>query len=267
MHAGPNMLEAGHRLKGAAVVDTMATSLSAAYSFRKVRSAYAGPSMRLWRADLTQQDIGFTASGDFDTAAAFAFCTGSAWCVANTIYDQSGNARHVANPNGPPYNAAILFNCVGDKPCLNGGTQSINTAASFTPSGPQSYSSVSRADAVAVNCTLTYAASHGVIVNSGQPQSWLLWNGSTGLFAPAALGGWHAAEAVVNGASTVFAIDGVDTTGTLAVSATPGPVQLVNMNDGGKFCSWTEGIWWNGYALSANERAALNANQQSFWGF
>lgn len=65
-----------------------------AYSTRRVRTAYAGPCMRVRRSsDNAEQDIGFTAAGDLDTVALLAF-TGAASGFVTTWYDQSLNARH-----------------------------------------------------------------------------------------------------------------------------------------------------------------------------
>ena len=60
-----------------------------AYSLRKLRTLYAGNAIRVRRSnDNTEQDIGFDANGDLDTAALTTFCSGTNGFV--TIwYDQS----------------------------------------------------------------------------------------------------------------------------------------------------------------------------------
>ena len=68
---------------------------AAAYSLRKLRTAYTGSAVRV-RKDTTgqpEQDIGFTASGDLDTAAIKSFLNARSGFVV-TWYDQSGNARN-----------------------------------------------------------------------------------------------------------------------------------------------------------------------------
>lgn len=68
---------------------------SAAYSVRKLRSAYTGSAIRVRRSsDNTEQDIGFTALGNLNTTALTTFCSGTNGFVT-TWYDQSGNARNV----------------------------------------------------------------------------------------------------------------------------------------------------------------------------
>lgn len=69
-------------------------SASAAYSLRKLRSAYIGSAIRVRRSsDNTEQDIGFTATGNLDTSSLTSFC-GSGNGFVTTWYDQSGNARN-----------------------------------------------------------------------------------------------------------------------------------------------------------------------------
>ena len=65
----------------------------AAYSLRKLNSDYTGAAVRIARdSDLAEQDIGFDADGNLDTAAALAFCP-SQYGRVKTWYDQSGNGN------------------------------------------------------------------------------------------------------------------------------------------------------------------------------
>jgi len=65
-------------------------SAAAAYSLRKLRSAYTGSAIRVRRAsDNTEQDIGFVGE-DLNTSALTTFCSGTNGFV-KTWYDQSGN--------------------------------------------------------------------------------------------------------------------------------------------------------------------------------
>jgi len=67
---------------------------AAAYSVRKLRTAYSGSAIRVRRSsDNTESDIGFTALGNLDTTALTTFCSGTNGFVT-TWYDQSGNARN-----------------------------------------------------------------------------------------------------------------------------------------------------------------------------
>ena len=71
-------------------------SASAAYSLRKLRTAYTGSAIRVRRTDLTEQNIGFTASGALDTAALLSFVGtgGLDNGFVTTWYDQSGNGNN-----------------------------------------------------------------------------------------------------------------------------------------------------------------------------
>jgi hypothetical protein len=67
---------------------------AAAYSLRKLRTAYTGSAIRVRRTDLDEMDIGFTSTGELDTTALLAF-TGTGVLdngFVETWYDQSGNA-------------------------------------------------------------------------------------------------------------------------------------------------------------------------------
>ncbi len=82
------------RLAPVPILDQLGVSAAAAYSLRKLRSAYAGSAIRVRRSpDNAEQDIGFTASGDLDTATLFTF-VGSGNGFVTTWYDQSGNGRN-----------------------------------------------------------------------------------------------------------------------------------------------------------------------------
>lgn len=66
---------------------------AAAYSLRKLTTAYTGSAIRVRRSsDNTEQDIGFTAN-QLNTSALTTFC-GSGDGFVTTWYDQSGNTRN-----------------------------------------------------------------------------------------------------------------------------------------------------------------------------
>ena len=67
---------------------------AAAYSLRKLDKDYTGNCIRVRRSnDNAESDIGFTSSGDLDTATLKTFVGANSGFVA-TWYDQSGNARN-----------------------------------------------------------------------------------------------------------------------------------------------------------------------------
>jgi hypothetical protein len=83
-------------------LDLISATSAAAYSLRKLRTAYTGPALRVRRSfDSAEADIGFTAAGDLDTAALLAHVEhggpgpGNQNGFVTTWYDQSGNGRNV----------------------------------------------------------------------------------------------------------------------------------------------------------------------------
>jgi hypothetical protein len=69
------------------------TEAGAAYSLRKVRSAYTGFAIRVRRSsDNGEQNIGFDGSGNLDTTSLLSF-VGSGSGFVTTWYDQSGNSK------------------------------------------------------------------------------------------------------------------------------------------------------------------------------
>jgi hypothetical protein len=81
------------------ILDTF-TGAAAAYSLRQLSSTYSGSALRVRRSsDDTEQDIGFNASNDLDTAALLSFVgTGGTDNGFVTIwYDQSGNGKNATN--------------------------------------------------------------------------------------------------------------------------------------------------------------------------
>jgi hypothetical protein len=72
---------------------------AAAYSVRKLRTAYTGSAIRVRRSsDNTEQNIGFS-SGNLDTTALTTFCSGTNGFVT-TWYDQSGNGYNATQTTG-----------------------------------------------------------------------------------------------------------------------------------------------------------------------
>jgi hypothetical protein len=84
------------------------TDAGFAYSFRKLRNAYAGSAVRIRRSsDDAEANIGFDGSGNFDTAAASSHIGGGSGFIV-TWYDQSGNSLDVTQStaaNQPAYDA------------------------------------------------------------------------------------------------------------------------------------------------------------------
>jgi hypothetical protein len=90
---GAGTLAADLTVGGATLLLDLYPDAAAAYSLRKLRTAYTGNAIRVRRSsDNTEQDIGFV-SGNLDTVSLLAFC-GVGNGFVTTWYDQSGNARN-----------------------------------------------------------------------------------------------------------------------------------------------------------------------------
>jgi len=90
--------------------------------------------------------------------------------------------------------------------------------------------------------------------------------GTGSIGAAAAAFAWHSHTGVINGAASVVRVDGAETTGTVAVVAGTGLMYFAAAAAGAT-CQQSEMVWWDGYALTQSERAALSNNQRAFWGF
>jgi hypothetical protein len=95
------MILSTHGIVGSSIVQVVPLldtypNAAAAYSLRKLRTAYTGSAIRVRRTDLQESDIGFTSTGALDTTALLAF-TGTGALDNGFVtrwYDQSGNGRN-----------------------------------------------------------------------------------------------------------------------------------------------------------------------------
>jgi hypothetical protein len=104
---------------------------AAAYSLRKLRSAYTGSAIKVRRAsDNTEQDIGFV-NNELDVSTLESFCNGTDGFVT-TWYDQSSNAQNATQTtaaNQPKIVSGGVVLTNGGKPCLqlDGTNDSLKT--------------------------------------------------------------------------------------------------------------------------------------------
>lgn len=109
---------------------------AAAYSLRKLRTAYTGNAIRVRRSsDNTEQNIGFDISGNLDTSSLTSFC-GSGNGFVTTWYDQSGNAINATQTtaaNQPQIVSSGSVITQNDKEVLsfNGSSYYLNFNGSF----------------------------------------------------------------------------------------------------------------------------------------
>lgn len=131
-------------------------TFAAAYSVRKLRSDYSGACLRVRRSsDNTEQDIGFTANGDFDSAAFTAFVGGgNGFC--RTWYDQSGNGVD-AGQSATSAQPQLILNVLNGKPVLRyGGVHVLSTSAVILSSAAWSINAAFRFSNIAASRYLVY---------------------------------------------------------------------------------------------------------------
>jgi hypothetical protein len=133
------------------------SSISAAYSVRKVVSTYTGYAMMIQSASVSQS-IGFDANGDLDINTIKIFA-GSGDAFVKTWYDQSGNNNHASATNGYTSNQPKIYSgsqrsvvLENGKPAVHFNVNSLNTSnflnsdlannglSAFTVYSPVSYS-------------------------------------------------------------------------------------------------------------------------------
>lgn len=266
----------GHRILPANAAPPLdgLTATSGAYGFRKLRSAYAGPGVKLQRVDTTTADIGFLGCTSFtgcplDTVAATAFCTTA--CTIRTWYDQSGLGRDLQQLTAAAQ-LNFVFNCNGALPCARalGVVGQSAFGASVTPAtGVSSFSAVSMLGTLGAGTPTCNWINQGPTNNrlSSFAANWFLSAGGNVQAVPTpAVNVWHTQQGVVNGASSVINVDGVETTGSLAGVATAGSAIIGYASTLGTVCSFAEAIVWDNYVLTAGERAFLRSNQSGYWG-
>ena len=122
---------------GGLLLDTYSGAF-AAYSLRKLNTAYTGSVIRVRRSsDNTETDIGFV-SNVLDTASLLTFC-GAGSGFVTTWYDQSGNARNqtqITAANQPQIVSSGSVITVNGKPAysLNGTSQYLNLSVAVVGS-------------------------------------------------------------------------------------------------------------------------------------
>ena len=127
---------------------------AAAYSVRKLRSAYTGSAIRVRRSsDNTEQDIGFV-DNVLDRSSLTTFC-GSGNGFVTTWYDQSGNgynATQTTAANQPQIVSSGSVILQGTKPTLRlDGTNDFLDASGVTTGNPKSIFIPSKFDSLALS--------------------------------------------------------------------------------------------------------------------
>lgn len=158
LYSDAQIINASHSYRPAIVsscsylLDTY-TGAAAAYSLRKLDCDYTGYAIRVRRSsDNTEQDIGFTSSGDLDTATLKTFVGANSGYVI-TWYDQAGsnNATQSSTTLQPYIISTGVIERVNGKPAIyfydvstrlastsGSGTSTSNTMATVAKFNPSS---------------------------------------------------------------------------------------------------------------------------------
>jgi hypothetical protein len=76
---------------------------------------------------------------------------------------------------------------------------------------------------------------------------------------------WQAAQGVINGASSVINVNGVETTGSTTGNTTAGLIQI--LSGVATTCDQVSIAFWDNVASSAVQRGMMNNNQRAWWMF
>jgi hypothetical protein len=167
------------KFKSNLIIDTYSTG--AAYSLRKLNSAYSGPAITVRRSsDNTSQNIGFKADGTLDTTTLLSF-VGAGNGFVTAWYDQSGQGKvstqaTAANQPQIVSNGSVMT--INGKPSIYfGGSQLLQTASSVLSTGAARYSIYGVSYNVATHAsTLMYVGSPtehngiGISANFSKPR-------------------------------------------------------------------------------------------------
>lgn len=238
------------------------------YSFRKLRTAYAGMCMNVMRSsDSTFQDIGFDASGNFNVAAFNTFVGAGSGSV-NTWYDQTTNANNLA------YNTAAArpaINLTG----LNGKPTIVFSAANQDLEKALGSVGQPFTDNAVGMRTGTFTALNGIfgdqspngsgIYFSSAANNVLIYAGTLSANVACSDNVAHTLIGVLNGSSSTLTVDGATTSGLSVGADAYVGIKFGNIGNWQFTGNASEGIRW-GSTLSGANITALAANQKAYWG-
>lgn len=221
-------------------------------------------------------DVASSCSGSSNGTSLSSFCSGGGGsCAVTKLYDQTqGNActgstscdmTQSTAANQP----AIVVSCVNSLPCLQITTTSIKITS------PNNM--VPATGNVSLSCVGNRVVSGGTTsfrcieedLQAGNKylatsNTWTLTrSGSINITANDNT--WHAANGVINGASSVSNVDGTEGTGTITGTTAAGGPQIEEITANGTADSAEAGFLDNAFFSSGN-RTSLCQNQQAYYG-
>jgi len=208
--------------------------------------------------DNAVQDFVSLANGSLDVAAITTF-KGANNLFVDTLYDQTGNGKHVTAAGGdqPPFTLASL----GSLPTIGAtsGAHTMNVAGTVTQAQPFTMSSVAHYDGTAGRKIILGEVA--ALVLTGRRGTDAIMDAGAEV-ATAISTGWHSVIDTFNGASSQKMIDGSGTATAVGTNGFSASTVIF-------YYTWTDLLTEVGMragTLSAGDKTALDANQQTYWG-
>jgi hypothetical protein len=225
-------------------------------------------------SDNAEQNFVTLADGSLDVASIATFIAATTGRVV-TLYDQTGNGRHVtqATAGNQPQ---IILSGLGSLPVLRftrSSTHRLIGSSTYgaTAAQPVTWSLVAKRTGNTSSFQVAAGAGTTNSMAIGFPNSANQVGGFAGSWqgASAADNSFHAVQMVYNGASSTIAVDGSESTvsaGTNGLSSSHtlrvGDDSFGSILDG----DFVEaGVWQSGF--NGTQRSNMNSNQHSYWGF
>lgn len=266
------------------LLDSLTAAPAVAYSTRKLRSDYAGSALKVRRSsDNATQDIGFTASGDLDTAAMLSF-VGANNGFVDTLYDQSGNGVNLtqgtlaSQPKIVATGSTFTFGTSGKAGLDISGNTGVNSATGFNVTGDSNFScAVVWGGSTAVGGTTKVAVMAGT---NAVGQGWgvgqaaattdrcFIWSGiDADVTSPSPAVRQN--MAVRTGNSIAHAVNG----GSPATTSGAGTLNVTSRLDFGKVSQFNfhspdacaELIIWAS-AIGSTDQSTVYTSQKTYWG-
>lgn len=254
------------------------TDVSAAYSFRNLSPTYKGPVLRARRAS---DDVELDFSAPPGGPSFLTFATVNAWAGGNafatTFYDQSGNARNLAQATKTAQ--PQIINAANSLPALLfDGVDDTMTTSAFTLNQPHSYNGIVRAvtnasgEDLMVDGMSQFSAGTEVVPLGASTMRMIGASGAkavSGGSTAMPLGARGAVGTTWNGAASLFEINASTVSSFSGDAGTTNAAGLRLGSDGGTSlcnCEWQELISFNVGHISAQLQAD-NAAMRLAWGF
>jgi hypothetical protein len=250
-------------------LDGFATQPTACYSERRLRSAYVtDAAINIVRAsDSAVLDIGFLSGGP-NTAAEATFCAATT-CKLVTAYDQCGsrNLTQATDANRYTRQAGPSTFMASQ---ATAQTQTHAAASAITPAtGVVSLAAVhNRSVGTGVCHVIRENGANNLILTRNAQVGLVLTGGTSGTIATGSADAtWHGMAGAINGASSAFVVDGVDTGTNLSPIGNTTSVVPAIRGGTSSTCNWLESIIWDNYVLTSSQMIYISNNQRTAFQF